>query len=103
MNSHERLSKFTVEYLRHRECKNGISIPRRHHDLFVNRIDLDSVDVHPRNFRYRDSPTRRDVSIIVDTPDTDSPARGGRDNPTFRRIHMGFAASEFRLRTRDDP
>src|SRR3989441_7297094 len=76
MNSHEWLSKFSVEYLRHRECKNSISIPRRHHNLFVNGIDLDSVHVHSRDFRYRDSPTRRDVSIIVNTPDTDSPACG---------------------------
>src|SRR5947199_8936843 len=93
---------FSVEYLRHRECENSISIPRRHHQLFVNGIDLDSVHVHPRDFRYRDSPTRRDVTVIVDAPDTDGPARGHRDNPTFRRIYVGFAASEFRLRTGDD-
>src|SRR5205807_4081913 len=93
----------SVEYLRHRECKNGISIACRYHNLFVNGIDLDSVHVHPRDFSYRDSPVWRDISVIVDTPNTDCPACGGRDNPTFRRVHVWFAASEFRLRTRDDP
>src|SRR5437016_2933864 len=94
---------FSVEYFRHGERKDGISISGRHHNLFVNGIDLDSVHVHPRNFRYRDSPMRRDVSVIVDTPNADSPACGGRDNPAFRRVDVWFAASEFRLWTRNDP
>src|SRR5438105_4313697 len=87
-NIHIIKNVISVEDLRHRECEDGIPIPCGHHQLLVNGIDLDSVHVHPGNFCYRDSPTRRNVSVIVDTPDTDCSACSHRDNPAFRRVHV---------------
>src|SRR6266850_4091319 len=92
----------SLEYFWKRECENSIPVTRRHHNLFVNGIDFDSVHIHPRNLGHRDSPMRGNVSVIVDTPNADPSARGGCDNPAFRRIHVRFAAPEFRLRTGDD-
>src|SRR2546430_1324926 len=64
-----------LKHLRKEERHNHVSVSSRNHDFFVNGINAHSVDIESCELVHRYPPAGRDVSIIIDAPDTNGWSR----------------------------
>src|SRR5262249_41791389 len=91
-NSELKTQNFPLKQFRHVERHQAVRDAVRHEDLLVSGIES-----HARgssgsgDLLNRDSDSRRQVTIVVDTPDADV-RTGVDDDPTFRRINLQLAA-----------